>query len=50
MEAVSTSEHVRWECKHFDATRIEIDPELAAIPHKCFLNCVKHGIAPAMKA
>ena len=33
-EAESTSDHVRWECKHFGATRKEIDAELAAIPHK----------------
>ena len=50
LEAVSTSEHVRWECKHFDATRKEIDAELAAIPHKYFPNCVKNGIAPSMNA
>ena len=50
LEAVSTSEHVRWGCKHFDATRKEIDPELAAIPHEYFPNCLKNGIAPAMKA
>ena len=50
LEAVSTSEHVRWECKHFDATRKEIDAELAATPHKLLPNYVKHGIAPAIKA
>ena len=42
--------HVKWECKHFDATRKGIDAELAAIPHKYFPSCVTNGIAPAMKA
>ena len=50
LEAVSTSEHVRWECKRFDATRNEIDAEPAAIPRKYIPNRVKNGIAPAMKA
>lgn len=49
LEAVSTSDHVRWECKHVDATRKEIDPELADIPHRLLPNYVKNGIAPAMK-
>ena len=25
MEAISTSDHIKWECKHFEATRKEID-------------------------
>ena len=50
MEAISTTDHVRWECKHFDVTRKEIDAELADIPHKLLPNCVTHGIAPATKA
>ena len=40
-EAVSTSDHVKWECKHFDATRKGIGAELAAIPHKYCPGCVK---------
>ena len=49
-EAVSTSDHIRWSCKHFDPVRKEVDAELASIPHKYFPSCVKNGIAPAMKA
>ena len=29
---------------------MEIDGELAKIPHKCLPSCIKSGIAPAMKA
>ena len=50
MEAVSTSDHVKWECKHVEATRKEIDAELASVPHKFLPRCLKNGIAPAMKA
>ena len=49
-EAVSTSDHVKWECKHIDPIRKEVDAELAGVPHKYFPSCVKSGIAPAMKA
>ena len=28
---------------------MEIDEELAMIPHKCIPSCIKNGIAPAMK-
>ena len=49
MEADSTAEHVRWSCKHFDSKRTEIDAELAAIPLKYLPQCVRCGIAPAMK-
>ena len=49
-EAISTSDHIKWVCKHFDPTRKEVDVELASIPHKYFPSCVKNGIAPAMKA
>ena len=50
MEAISTSDHVKWERKHVDATRKEIDAELADIPHKLLPSCIKNGIAPGMKA
>lgn len=49
-EAVSTSDHVKWECKHFDPIRKEIVAELAGVPRKYFPSCVKNGMAPAMKA
>ena len=48
-EDVSTSDHIRWVCKHFDPVRKEADAVLASIPHKNFPTCVKNGIAPAMK-
>lgn len=47
--AVSTHDHLKWECSFFAPTRIEIDEELATIPHKCIPACIKNGIAPAMK-
>ncbi len=49
LEAVSTSDHIEWECKHFDPTRKEIDAALASVPHKWIRSCLKSGIAPAMK-
>ena len=48
-EADSTTLHVRWVCKYIKAKREEIDPELAAIPIRYFTQCVRNGIAPAMK-
>ena len=47
--AVSTQDHIKWECSFFAPTRMEIDDELATIPHKCITTCIKNGIAPAMK-
>ena len=35
-EAVSTSDHVKWECTRFDPIRKEIYAELAGAPHKYF--------------
>ena len=49
-EAVSTHDHIKWECKFFASTRMSIDAELANVPHKCLPTCLKSGIAPAMKA
>ena len=49
-EAVSTSDHIKWECKRFDPIRNEIDAELAGVPHKWLPSCLKSGITPAMKA
>ena len=48
-EAVTTSDHIRWECKRFDPLRREINDELASIPHKWIPCCLKNGIAPAME-
>ena len=48
--AISTSDHIKWGCKHFDPVRKEVDAELASIPHKYFPSCVENGIAPVMKA
>jgi len=42
-------DHVRWACKHFDPIRKEIDADLAAIPYTYLPQCVRCGIAPAMK-
>ena len=49
-ETISTSDHIRWVCEHFDPVRREIDDELASIPHKWIPCCLKNGIAPAMRA
>ena len=49
-EVPSTSLHVKWTCSYFESTRREVDAELAALPRKYFLECVRCGIAPAMKA
>ena len=48
--AISTQDHIRWECIFFASTRDEIDAGLAKIPHKCLPACLRNGIAPAMKA
>ena len=49
-EEVSTGEHIKWNCKHFDPVRKEVDAELAGIADKHLPNCIKNGVAPAMKA
>ena len=41
--------HIRWQCKHFEPQRRELNPELAAVPPKYLLQCIQCGIAPAMK-
>ena len=48
MEADSIVDHVRWVCKHFHPKRMELDPDLAAIPLKYLTQNVRCGIAPAM--
>ena len=48
-EATSTATHIRWYCKHFESQRCEVDPALAAVPRKYLLECIKCGVAPAMK-
>ena len=50
METIPTSDHVKWECKDVDATRKEIDVELASVPHKSLPSCLENGIALAMTA
>ena len=47
-EAVSTGSHIRWQCKHFEPTRIETDKDLAMVPRH-LLECIRCGVAPAMK-
>jgi len=49
-EEASTGEHIKWSCKHFDPVRKEVDAELAGIADKHLPNCIKNGVAPAMKA
>ena len=48
-EAESTADHIRWECKYFQPQREELDPELAGIPLAYLPQCVRCGVAPAMK-
>ena len=40
MEAVSTNDHIKWECKFFAPTRKSIDAELASVPHKSLPTCL----------
>ena len=40
--AVSTQDHIKWECSFFAPTRMEIDAELATIPHKCIPTYIKN--------
>ena len=48
-EAPGTASHTRWMCNHFEPTRRGTDPQLAAIPRKYLIECIRCGIAPAMK-
>ena len=48
-EEKSTADHIRWKCKHFQPQREECDATLASIPVANFPQCVRCGIAPAMK-
>ena len=44
-----STDHVRWECKHFQPKRVELDKDIAALPlHHLPMN-IRSGIAPAMK-
>ena len=45
----STVEHLRWECEVFEPDRVKADPKLAKVPRKYLAECIKCGIAPAMK-
>ena len=47
--ATSTVDHIKWECPFFKQIRIDTDPELADVPLKYLLPCIKCGIAPVMK-
>ena len=44
-----TANHIRWQCKYFDAQRQMQCPELAAVPYKDLLHCIQCGVAPAVK-
>ena len=48
-KAPSTVEHIRWECEAFEPDRVKADPKLAKVPRKYLADCIKCGIAPAMK-
>ena len=48
-EEEASSTHIRWQCKFFEPTREDTDKDLAHIPRQYLLECVKCGIAPAMK-
>ena len=48
-EAPSTGPHIRWTCKYFEPLRQRTDKDLAQIPRHYLLECVRCGVAPAMK-
>jgi len=48
-DGASTASHTRWTCSFFEAVRKETDEGLAAIPRKYFIDCIRCGIAPALK-
>jgi len=48
-KAISTSDHTKWGCEALEATRVEADPEIAAIPRKYLPLSVRCCIAPAMQ-
>ena len=47
-EADSTVNHIGWQCSYFKPHRIELDKELAAVPHHLLPRCVQCGMSPAM--
>ena len=48
-EATASGIHIRWQCKYFEQTRVETDKELAQVPRHYLLDCIRCGVAPAMK-
>ena len=48
-EATASGVHIRWQCKHFEQTRVETDKELAQVSRRYLLDCIRCGVAPAMK-
>ena len=44
-----STDHVRWECKHFQSKRVEIDKDLACIPLHYLPMNIRSGVAPAMR-
>ena len=48
-EATASGMHVRWQCEYFEKTRAETDEKLARVPRHYLLECIRCGVAPAMK-
>ena len=48
-EAAASGTHIRWQCEYFEKTRVETDKELARVPRHYLLDCIRCGVAPAMK-
>ena len=48
-EEAASGSHIRWQCKHFEPVREETDKDLAQIPRHYLLECIRCGVAPAMK-
>ena len=44
-----STDHVRWECKHFQSKRVEVDKDLACIPLHYLPMNIRSGVAPAMR-
>ena len=43
-EAPSTDSHIKWTCSYFESIRRETDPEVAALPRKYLLGCIRCGL------
>ena len=45
----ATASHIRWDCSFFEKDRQEADADIAKIPSKYLIECIRCGIGPALK-